>query len=340
MGVTPVATKIILRHDTAANWTSANPVLSLGEIGLEVGTLLYKIGDGATAWNALPYREISGELISALLMSAIADPGAPSAGQMRLYAKNIGGRIMPKFAGPSGLDTPIQPALFSNGMAIIAPGAATSLTYFGLAGVSVVGTVSHPALAATSLREQMRRAAIASSAAANSASELRVAAAQCYRGESAGRGGFFFSARFALPSTTALQRCFVGLVNTTSALPTNQVISALTNVIGLGWDSADTQLQIMHNDGSGSCTKVALGAGFPVNTPSDVYELILFAAPNAASVSWRVVNLTTGAVAEGVITTDLPATNTFLGMRAYANNGGTAAAVTLELLRMYLETDY
>lgn len=335
-----MATKIILRRDEAADWAAANPILSEGEMGLETDTLLYKIGNGVTAWSSLPYREITGEFASALLMSAIADPGAPSAGMMRLYAKSIGGRIMPKFVGPSGLDTPVQPALFGNGMAIIAPGATTSLTYFGLAGVTVVGTISHPALAATSLREQMRRAAITSAATANSASDLRVTATQCYRGESAGRGGFFFSSRFAVPSVVANQRPFVGLVNTTSAISTSQVISALTNCIGVGWDSADTQLQIMHNDGSGTCTKVPLGVAFPSNTPNDVYDLTLFAAPNAASVSWRVVNLTTGAVAEGTITTDLPATNTFLGSRVYINNGGTAAASVIELLRVYLETDY
>jgi len=131
----------------------------------------------------------------------------------------------------------------------------------------------------------------------------------------------------------------VGLLSSTAAISTSQVISALTNIIGVGWDSADTQLQIMHNDGSGNATKVALGAGFPVNTPADVYELILFAPPNAASVVWRVVNLTTGAVAEGTITTDLPATTTFLGPRFYINNGGTAAAVVIEMIRNYLETD-
>lgn len=45
------------RRDTAANWTSANPVLLLGEIGYvsDSTTGALKIGDGSTAWNALPY---------------------------------------------------------------------------------------------------------------------------------------------------------------------------------------------------------------------------------------------------------------------------------------------
>ena len=48
-------TKIQLRHDTAANWTSVNPVLLEGEVGIETDTRKQKIGDGSTAWNSLPY---------------------------------------------------------------------------------------------------------------------------------------------------------------------------------------------------------------------------------------------------------------------------------------------
>lgn len=51
-----MATKIQLRRDTAANWTSNNPTLSAGEAGVETDTLQFKIGDGATAWGALPYQ--------------------------------------------------------------------------------------------------------------------------------------------------------------------------------------------------------------------------------------------------------------------------------------------
>lgn len=47
--------KIQLRHDTAANWTSANPVLDKGEFGAEDDTALFKKGDGVTAWNDLAY---------------------------------------------------------------------------------------------------------------------------------------------------------------------------------------------------------------------------------------------------------------------------------------------
>lgn len=51
-----MAARIQLRRDTAANWASVNPVLAQGEQGHETDTGRLKIGDGATAWNALIYR--------------------------------------------------------------------------------------------------------------------------------------------------------------------------------------------------------------------------------------------------------------------------------------------
>ena len=50
-----MATKIQFRRDTAANWTAANPILSIGEIGYETDTATYKIGDGSSLWSALTY---------------------------------------------------------------------------------------------------------------------------------------------------------------------------------------------------------------------------------------------------------------------------------------------
>lgn len=40
---------------TAATWTSTNPVLKAGQIGIESDTLKGKFGDGTTAWTSLSY---------------------------------------------------------------------------------------------------------------------------------------------------------------------------------------------------------------------------------------------------------------------------------------------
>lgn len=46
---------IQIRRDTAANWTSSNPTLAQGEIGLETDTNKRKTGTGSATWTALKY---------------------------------------------------------------------------------------------------------------------------------------------------------------------------------------------------------------------------------------------------------------------------------------------
>lgn len=47
--------RIKVRHDTASNWSDINPILALGEPGLETDTNKVKYGDGTTAWSDLAY---------------------------------------------------------------------------------------------------------------------------------------------------------------------------------------------------------------------------------------------------------------------------------------------
>ena len=46
---------IKIRRDTAANWSSVNPVLAEGELGLDLTNDKIKIGDGTSTWSVLDY---------------------------------------------------------------------------------------------------------------------------------------------------------------------------------------------------------------------------------------------------------------------------------------------
>jgi hypothetical protein len=48
--------RILIRRDTAANWTANNPTLGSGELGGETDTGKIKLGNGSTAWNSLAYQ--------------------------------------------------------------------------------------------------------------------------------------------------------------------------------------------------------------------------------------------------------------------------------------------
>jgi hypothetical protein len=65
--------RIQIRRGTAAEWTSANPTLAAGEIGLETDTRKIKFGDGSAAWSSLSYLnpgdidELSQDAVNAAL---------------------------------------------------------------------------------------------------------------------------------------------------------------------------------------------------------------------------------------------------------------------------------
>lgn len=54
-GYAQAETIIKQRGDTAATWAAINPVLGDREVGWETDTRKAKLGNGVTAWNALPY---------------------------------------------------------------------------------------------------------------------------------------------------------------------------------------------------------------------------------------------------------------------------------------------
>ena len=60
-----VQTLIQIRRGTAAQWVSANSILSSGEWGYETDTGRVKVGDGITAWNSLDYAAVTPDSFNA-----------------------------------------------------------------------------------------------------------------------------------------------------------------------------------------------------------------------------------------------------------------------------------
>jgi hypothetical protein len=80
----PRLANIQSRRDTAANWTSTNPTLAAGELGLETDTLKLKLGNGTAAWNSLAYVG-SGTSDNALRLDSrrlYVQSSAPSSGMV------------------------------------------------------------------------------------------------------------------------------------------------------------------------------------------------------------------------------------------------------------------
>lgn len=60
----PAENVIQFRKGTAAEWTSADPVLASGEPGFETDTYQFKIGDGVTTWTNLDYYFMAQGLVT------------------------------------------------------------------------------------------------------------------------------------------------------------------------------------------------------------------------------------------------------------------------------------
>ncbi len=306
-------------------------------------------GDPDFTYNGVSNELTLGGLDASMLFQNITtDPTTPGLNQMRLYAKQVSGRALPRFTGPSGLDSFVQPFLARNKVGYWNPpgNANTVPGVMGYTGSTATGTATGRNIATTNFFTRMRRLGYVSTATAASFTGARVPVAQITLGDGAGLGGFFKVIRFGTSdaATVSGARMFVGISSTTGA-PANVEPSTLLNSIGVGHGAANTNLFIYYG-GSVAQTPIDLGANFPANTLSvDAYELSLFSPPGvAATVYYEVTRLNTGHNAKGTLTgasgVVVPASTTLLTyLQAWRTNNATALAVGLDIMSDYIETD-
>jgi hypothetical protein len=276
------------------------------------------------------------------LPEQVSDP-APIADTVQLYSRDVATRSMPTVIEPVGMPYELQASLFRKKIGLItyAGAGVGTVTQLGT-GASLITAVAGRNVASTNLFTSIRRAGHVTATGAGSTAGIRGGNTQNWLGNAAGLGGFLLHFRGGPSSaaTVADSRCFVGMYGTGANIG-NVDPSSLTDIIGFGSDAGEANLSVMHNDSSGTATKVALGANFPAQTLSvDMYDMFLFAQPNATEVGYKIINLTTGNEASGNITTDLPSNTTFLAWQVWVNNGATALAAGLDMSHLYIEADY
>ncbi len=149
-------------------------------------------------------------------------------------------------------------------------------------------------------------------------------------------GGFLYVGEFNI-SDTALAtgtHNFWGLASSTSDLAiggvNNDQPSSLLNFIAFTNDSSDSNLQFMCNDSSGVATKIDLGSSFKSNRTAGspittIYSCMIYNAPNSNQIIYKITNKETGAIVQGVVNTNLPASTVglnFFGARTMGTSGG------------------
>ncbi len=279
-------------------------------------------------------------------LESIADPAVPPANILLLYAKKIAGKVLPKFIGPSGIDTILQTGFSGNSIAFVAPQSGTvAPTQVGIT-LTSSGTLSaQQTIASANPFQATWRKRFFSVATAAGSGGMRTNYVQWFRGNAAGFGGFFYRSQFGQNVNLNGAQCFMGLCASTGLLATTAgAVGALVNMIGMGYDTTDASTgnwQLFRNDGSGTATKVDLGTDAARNTTHG-YDLIIYCPPGAATeIFVRIVNIHSGiTVLDTSYNTDLPAVNIGMAIKAEINNGAVATAVNIEIAKIYIESDY
>lgn len=313
--------------------------------------------DGAPGGNAneLQYNDGAGGFAGSanvevaagnLKLVSTTDPSAPTGGVL-LYSKQVAGRHLPKIIGPSGIDTVLQVGLSGNAVFMAAPASGTTAPTAWGGTLTTAATMSvQQTIASANPWLATWRKRFASAATAASVTGMRTAYTQWFRGSAAGFGGFFFRTQFGHNLNLNGSHLFVGLCASTGALATTAgAVAALVNMIGMGYDSTDANTgnwQLYRNDGTGTATKVDLGANALRSNVSHGYDLIIYCPPGAATeIFVRVVNIHTGVVVlDTSYTTDIPAVNTGMAFKAETSNVAVASATNIEVAKVYIETDY
>ena len=279
-----------------------------------------------------------------LRLPAISTPAAPSAGGCKLFSSALDGGLLPAYLAPDGVVTPIQPSLVqSRRVEWHAIGNSTTLSSINAAALTGTGTATTANVATTNIQTYQRRLEYLVTVAATTAvAGVRFTTAYWGVGGTAARlGGFRMSLLWG-PATgvaTTTSRAFAGMGSSTVA-PTDVEPSSITNICGMGWDAADTNIQFMHR-GAGAITKIDLGASFPVPTTDrdKLYQVNLYSPSGTAqSVSYSIRDVGTGAIATGTVAVGLPTAATLLAPRCWISVGGTSSVIGLAFVSLYVDS--
>lgn len=310
----------------------------LGEVYDLDTTTNKKITEGARAkgYAVMPQ--------TAILTNATV-PAAPSSGEMKTFPFSRAGYVTPAFRSNGDLFKQLQTALWGFNNAWWMPAHNSTTVSTNGAGLTTTGTATAASFSASAFHTANRRIEYLQTVASTSnvaAFRLATGNWSYTRGSAAKIGGFYSVIRWG-PTTgvsTSTTRAIVGMCGHGSV--TDVEPSTLLNICGMGWDAADTNVQIMHNDGAGAATKIDLGASWPVPTTdrTAVYEIHIYAPANSANVYYCVLDLVNDLEASGTISTNLPATTQAINPHACFSVGGTNSVIGITLYGIYVGTDY
>jgi hypothetical protein len=156
--------------------------------------------------------------------------------------------------------------------------------------------------------------------------------------------GWRFCVGFGV-SDTALNtgaRQFYGMTSATTLLGISSTVfvDSLTNIVGIGSDALDTNLQIFYNDATGTATKIDLGSNFLANrtgsAATDFFVFEMYNPFNSTTVFYKVTSLENNVTLQGSITTNLPNDTTPITIQAVRTSGASSNACSFDISQLTL----
>jgi hypothetical protein len=306
------------------------------------GTPLFSSNSGATVnfsagtkWVALGLfglDTMQADASNVFQVPVSASPTTPAPGVLGLLARLHGGIEVPTVLSSIGEECELLANLARESISLWLPsGDGTVITAIGSAALTATGTATAANWAATDAHTRHTRLDYLVTTAATTAVAGYRAAVAKWRGTEGYRKVFRFSP--ATGGTVGTRRLFAGMQGGVAA-PTDVNPSTLTNMLGYGYDAADTNWQCMRNDGAGTATKVDTGVARPSTDRPGIFEVAIVVPPGGADARMQLINVVTGAtIHSATFTTDLPAATQAMAPRAYHSVGGTSSVVGMTLFR-------
>lgn len=259
------------------------------------------------------------------------------------YGDTSSGLAQLRWLPQLGIDAPLQRKLGYGTIGSITPSAVSTLFAEGhFSGASIQtnpastgSNNSGKTHSSTSVLSCKTRYVIASVAAINSTALVRMGNSQAsglIMNDSVYGGGTLLTMVVGFPVYASTQRVFQGYQTSNSPITNNIDISTLTNMFGIGKDTADTNLFWMHNDAAGTATRV--DTTISINT-NNVYTIELFVPSNSTAMYGALYEMTKTAntlVSTITASTNIPAVGTRLFFQQFISTAAGTASISLAII--------
>lgn len=270
------------------------------------------IRDGADSYFDIDIGTViyNGQVIDNWMDYTTTNPVTPQNG-VKVFSRSRNGLHRPAFIDPDGYTVEFMSHIMKPFSAAKANGGvSTGITLIGTSAATASGTATNAAYTLDSKINSFRRVTYVGTAATGNVVGYKITAKYGI-GDGVSYGGFRSISRFSIDAVASSHAVFIGH-DSTSTIYTDAEPSSRTNIIGVGADSTDSNLQFMVNDSTGTATKVDLGSNFPAKTNGAMYELIIYSPVDSTSVYYSLERLDSAHFTTGFATSDIPSGTTGL----------------------------